>query len=389
MDSSPSIDSLFAASPVMGGKGKKNVGGLQPPSFSSRRRCHDKTPSSSLLADDDLSSSSPTAASLAADLSQNFHISNSASKSPSIPTPRRALFPSLSFQVGEEPRYNGNSKRLLESPLGGGAPASSSRRSSKFRRTQSMFENPQDVVMGDASPTQHTTNNNSKRTSLSPINDNNNTNVEEGGNSPNGCYFDSNESAPPFKTTTVDEDPFHRINSDTLCDIMDGKHSDVYSQHMLIDCRFEYEYEGGHINGAVNINSKDQLQNELLTNINNIENLDPSRKTVIIFHCEYSAHRGPRMAMHLRNLDRLLNVNRYPYLYYPDIFILSGGYSHFFNSYFARCYPQHYVEMNHQDYKATCEKELGKFKKNMSFYKFPPKPPRSSNLFISKQRLFV
>lgn len=168
---------------------------------------------------------------------------------------------------------------------------------------------------------------------------------------------------------------------------MDGKYAEHYSKHVLIDCRFEYEYNGGHINGAININSKDQLQSELLNNIDSIEH--DQRRTVIIFHCEYSAHRGPRMAMHLRNLDRLLNVNRYPYLYYPDVFVLSGGYSHFFDAFHTRCYPQRYVEMNHQDYKHTCERELGKFKKNMSFYKFPPKPPRTNNLFISKQKLFV
>jgi rhodanese-related sulfurtransferase len=358
MDSSPSIDSLFAASPVMT---KRNGGGA---AGGAHRARNVSTPTQCKPLG---SSSSPTA-SLAADLSQNFHITSS--RSPVIPTPRRALFPSLSFQTTDE--FNANNKRrcLLDSPLDGNSSTGSCRRKSKFRRTQSMFENAQDVVMGD-----------------SPATPANGSISEESSGSPGGCYFDSAEETPPFRTTTVKEDPFRRIDRDTLCEIMDGKYAEHYAKHILIDCRFEYEYNGGHINGAININSKDQLQSELLNNIDSIEH--EHRRTIIVFHCEYSAHRGPRMAMHLRNLDRLLNVNRYPYLYYPDVFILSGGYSHFFDAFHTRCFPQRYVEMNHQDYKHTCERELGKFKKNMSFYKFPPKPPRSNNLFISKQKLFV
>lgn len=165
----------------------------------------------------------------------------------------------------------------------------------------------------------------------------------------------------PIKTHSVNEDQFKRIDRDTLCEILDGSFSHLYDRFMVIDCRFEYEYDGGHIDGAININTKEKLEEVLLP-----ERLK-DEKVLLVFHCEYSAHRGPRMAKHLRNLDRQRNINRYPFLSYPDIAILSGGYSHFFTEYGERCYPQKYVEMNDTLHQHTCERELGRFKRDMRF----------------------
>jgi rhodanese-related sulfurtransferase len=101
--------------------------------------------------------------------------------------------------------------------------------------------------------------------------------------------------------------------------------------HFLIsfrpNLRFPYEYEGGHITGAVNIYTKDQVLKDILPNepcvpapaINALatkagtggekasvldsstleaspENGDsnPSR-TILIFHCEFSSERGPSL----------------------------------------------------------------------------------------------
>jgi hypothetical protein len=55
-----------------------------------------------------------------------------------------------------------------------------------------------------------------------------------------------------------------------------------------VDCRFPYEYEGGHIAGAVNVNTWDALETYFLES-------PKQGKTVVIFHCEYSAHRAPRL----------------------------------------------------------------------------------------------
>lgn len=37
----------------------------------------------------------------------------------------------------------------------------------------------------------------------------------------------------------------------TLATLLTGK---GHTHYIIIDCRFEYEYEGGHINGAINLN---------------------------------------------------------------------------------------------------------------------------------------
>lgn len=79
-----------------------------------------------------------------------------------------------------------------------------------------------------------------------------------------------------------------RINHDTLLGVLDGRYDHLYSQKLVIDCRFEYEYEGGHILGAQNYNDKEHLVQELF------RSTEPSN-TLVIFHCEYSKHRAPLM----------------------------------------------------------------------------------------------
>lgn len=86
----------------------------------------------------------------------------------------------------------------------------------------------------------------------------------------------------------ANEESLPRITKETMVDVLDGKHRSSYGQSLIVDCRFEYEYEGGHIDGAINVNSKEELASKLF---------DPasSSTTLIIFHCEYSAHRAPLM----------------------------------------------------------------------------------------------
>ena len=55
---------------------------------------------------------------------------------------------------------------------------------------------------------------------------------------------------------------------------------------------------------------------------------DPSH--VIIFHCEFSSQRAPGMAQFLRKLDRTTNCSRYPFLFYPETYVMKGGYAEFY-----------------------------------------------------------
>lgn len=85
-----------------------------------------------------------------------------------------------------------------------------------------------------------------------------------------------------------DEESLPRITKDTMVEVLDGKYGQCYDRSIVVDCRFEYEYDGGHIEGAININDKEQLANQLFE-------APTTNKTLLIFHCEYSAHRAPIM----------------------------------------------------------------------------------------------
>lgn len=86
----------------------------------------------------------------------------------------------------------------------------------------------------------------------------------------------------------ANEESVPRITKETMIDVLDGKHQEPYDQTFIVDCRFEYEYEGGHIDGAINVNGKDELASKLFDPVS-------TSRTLLIFHCEYSAHRAPLM----------------------------------------------------------------------------------------------
>lgn len=152
-------------------------------------------------------------------------------------------------------------------------------------------------------------------------------------------------------------DSIPRISKDTLIEILDGKFDNDYDQRMVIDCRFEYEFEGGHISGAINYNDKELITSQLF-------GASLPGKTLLIFHCEYSAHRAPIMARYVRQQDRTTNIEQYPKLTYPEVYILEGGYSAFFAEHRNRCFPQNYVEMDAKEHAYACEREMGRLRQN-------------------------
>ncbi|KAI1117952.1 rhodanese-like domain-containing protein [Nemania sp. NC0429] len=198
------------------------------------------------------------------------------------------------------------------------------------RRSLSMFESPVEVIKGktEESPSQ---------TTLQSVMD-----MEE----PEGPIL-------PHFFPDGENDGIPRISRDTFLEFLDGKYNESFDQKIIVDCRFEYEYEGGHIDGAVNYNDKELLARHLFET-------PMEGKTILIFHCEYSVHRAPRMARHIRAEDRTVNAEYYPHLTYPEVYILEGGYSDFFKLERDRCYPQAYVEMDAKEHANTCERELGK-----------------------------
>ncbi|XP_027712338.1 M-phase inducer phosphatase 3 [Vombatus ursinus] len=149
-------------------------------------------------------------------------------------------------------------------------------------------------------------------------------------------------------TVTGKHQDLKYINPESVAALLWGQLQDLIEKFYVIDCRYPYEYQGGHIQGALNLHSQEELHNFFLK-----KPFIPSsaqKRVVIVFHCEFSSERGPRMCRYLREEDRALN--KYPALYYPELYILKGGYRDFFLEYVELCEPQSYCPMHHQDYKA-------------------------------------
>lgn len=180
----------------------------------------------------------------------------------------------------------------------------------------------------------------------------------------NNIMTEDNSHLPKssIRTFKVDNDLLPRIDENEMYKILSGEYSNEFDEFVIIDCRFNYEYDGGHIDGSLNISSQQDLEEKLINSRGEVstENLMKRKKQLIIFHCEFSIFRGPTMASHLRKCDRILNRDNYPLLSYPDIVILEGGYKRFYDSYRHRCFPQGYIEMKDINYQEHCEYELDK-----------------------------
>ncbi|KAI1819831.1 M-phase inducer phosphatase [Xylaria intraflava] len=200
----------------------------------------------------------------------------------------------------------------------------------QYRRSISMFENPGDVIKGQTGAP------------VVPTEVQSTMDIGE-----------AQEPILPHFFPDGENDGIPRISCDTFLEFLDGKYNESFTQKVIIDCRFEYEYEGGHIDGAVNCHDKDLLARQLLET-------PMQGRPILIFHCEYSVHRAPRMARHIRSEDRTVNAEVYPHLTYPEIYILEGGYRDFFKAHEERCCPRAYVEMGAKEHANTCERELGK-----------------------------
>ncbi|KAJ7098076.1 hypothetical protein B0H15DRAFT_823990 [Mycena belliarum] len=154
----------------------------------------------------------------------------------------------------------------------------------------------------------------------------------------------------------VTDDGLMRIDPQTLNRLLDGHFSDKADYH-LIDCRFDYEFNGGHIKGAVNLNAPADVEDFLLRislkKPKPSVSGDPARKTILVFHCEFSVKRAPTFAKHLRAKDRALNNHVYPKIHYPELYILEGGYSQYFKTSASRCFPQAYVTMDDPTHTAS------------------------------------
>lgn len=136
---------------------------------------------------------------------------------------------------------------------------------------------------------------------------------------------------------------FRRITAETLCDVMRAMPDHEFNEKfMLIDCRYPFEFEGGHIKVCQKNNSAYSNINETFQNSINFFNRDqvssfffkedntPRFNKIPIFYCEFSQKRGPSMAYALREDDRKRNEAHYPHCAYEEMYVVDKGFREFF-----------------------------------------------------------
>jgi len=179
--------------------------------------------------------------------------------------------------------------------------------------------------------------------------------------------FGDNEAAGKILPChRVREDGLMRIKAQTLNALLDGEFDSQIAEYRVVDCRFDYEYNGGHIPGAINVNTTSDVEELLLTDKKPVPCVsgDVAKKTVLVFHCEFSAQRAPTFAKHLRSKDRASNNHVYPRIHYPEVYVLEGGYCAYYKYSSQRCEPRGYVTMDDPNHANSRREDLDQFRKS-------------------------
>ncbi|XP_070276075.1 M-phase inducer phosphatase 2 isoform X2 [Myotis yumanensis] len=167
------------------------------------------------------------------------------------------------------------------------------------------------------------------------------------------------KSVTPLEEQQEAEEPKARVlRSKSLChdeieNILDSDHRELigdYSKAFLLQTVDGKHQDLKYIapeTTAVNLPLEQDAEVFLLQSPITPCSLD--KRIILIFHCEFSSERGPRMCRFIRERDR--TINDYPSLYYPEMYILKGGYKEFFPQHPTFCEPQDYRPMNHEAFK--------------------------------------
>jgi rhodanese-related sulfurtransferase len=114
---------------------------------------------------------------------------------------------------------------------------------------------------------------------------------------------------------------------ETMVQLQNGEHRDSIDDFVVVDCRFSYEFAGGHMKNAVNRMYKESIES-LYKDARVYQDRNPLLKLAFVFHCEFSMNRGPAACQYFRELDR--SHNTYPDLSFPEMYILDGGFRKYF-----------------------------------------------------------
>lgn len=165
-----------------------------------------------------------------------------------------------------------------------------------------------------------------------------------------------------LKLPHIIKDHVPRITCDQLASMLQEPILYDFDQIYILDARYPYEFNGGHIRSAKNVFYRAHLRK--------IFKMCANKKICLICHCEYSQNRGPSLFQMIRSYDR--ECNCYPNLSIPEMYVLDGGYRQFFEKYPSLCVGG-YIEMR-DDYFVNC----GELRRCHTAYKRQMERPRSS-----------
>ena len=138
---------------------------------------------------------------------------------------------------------------------------------------------------------------------------------------------------PYIDSIDIDGGAIHGISTDTLKRLMEHPND---SQIVILDCRYPYEFRGGHIIGALNVTNTEDLDK--------IYRRGYPSNTIFVFHCEFSKNRGKVMLKRFQDMDRAYSLQLTSNYKYDKVFLLIGGYKQFYSEYPYLCVGS-YVEM--------------------------------------------
>ncbi|XP_020802794.1 cdc25-like protein phosphatase twine [Drosophila serrata] len=146
--------------------------------------------------------------------------------------------------------------------------------------------------------------------------------------------------ALPFLLEGTRHRDLKTISSDTLARLMQGEFAKELGpggRYNIIDCRYPYEYKGGHIRYAWNVYSLYHVRKAFPDLTEELKQERVAQRVIYVFYCEFSAMRAAKIMRFLRNHD--LNED------YPELYLLHKGYNAFHGSYLDLCEPKGYVKM--------------------------------------------
>jgi len=163
---------------------------------------------------------------------------------------------------------------------------------------------------------------------------------------------------------SVSHNQHRAITAHTMAEVLEGRYNHKIRSVRVIDCRYKFEFDGGHIRGAENWQhgEDDEFLNGFLPPLKpplskapasydaaTHDSKEEEKRDILVFHCEFSSKRGPDYCTKLRTKDRNVNKDVYPGLHYPEVYLLHKGYKEFWTNHPDLC-EGGYTEMDNPQF---------------------------------------